>query len=47
MLDVKYNFSNEELVDAANLFRQDLVAVDESLPSDLQLLDDMACSIQF
>ena len=47
MLDVKYNFSIEELVNAANLFRQDLVAVDESLPSDLQLLDDMACSIQF
>ena len=47
MLDVQYNFTNEVLVNAANRFKQDLVDVDESLPSDLQLLDDMACSIQF
>ncbi len=47
MLDVEYNFSSEELVNAEKVFKQNLIAVDESLPSELQLLDDMACSIQF
>tara|TARA_B100001094_G_scaffold332368_1_gene404133 strand:- start:1412 stop:3433 length:2022 start_codon:yes stop_codon:yes gene_type:complete len=47
MLEVEYDFDDEVLINAANNFKQGLTEVDENLPSELQLLDDMACSIQF
>ena len=47
MLEVEYGFENELLVKAAKRFKKDLTKVDESLPEELQLLHDMACSIQF
>ena len=47
MLEVEYDFENELLIKAAKRFKKDLTKVDESLPEELQLLHDMACSIQF
>ena len=47
MLEVEYNFESEAILDAAKRFKEELERVDSNLPSDLQLLDDMACSIQF
>jgi hypothetical protein len=47
MLEVEYGFENESLIDAAKRFKKGLTKVDKNLPEDLQLLHDMACSIQF
>ena len=47
MLEVEYGFENELLIKAAKRFKKGLTKVDENLPKDLQLLHDMACSIQF
>ena len=47
MLEVEYNFEKELLINAAKRFKKDLTGVDENLPEELQLLHDMACSIQF
>tara|TARA_B100002051_G_scaffold93037_2_gene88930 strand:+ start:1777 stop:3798 length:2022 start_codon:yes stop_codon:yes gene_type:complete len=47
MLEVEYGFENESLIDAAKRFKKGLTKVDKNLPKELQLLHDMACSIQF
>ena len=47
MLEVEYGFENELLIKAANRFKKALIKVDKNLPEELQLLHDMACSIQF
>jgi len=47
MLEVEYGFENELLINAAKRFKKGLTKVDKNLPKDLQLLHDMACSIQF
>ncbi len=47
MLDVDYKFDNQVLIDSSNNFMQMLIEVDKNLPNNLQLLDKMACSIQF
>ena len=47
MLEVEYGFENESLIKAAKRFKKALTRVDKNLPEELQLLHDMACSIQF
>ena len=47
MLEVEYGFENELLIKSAEQFKKDLTKVDKNLPEELQLLHDMACSIQF
>ena len=47
MLDVEYGFEEIKLKSAVDDFKKKLREVDNSLPKKYQLLDDMACSIQF
>ena len=47
MLDVEYDKNNIKLTNIANNFKEKLQKVDQTLPKKYQLLDDMACSIQF